>query len=249
MRAGDRMFAGKDAADCVRYLLARLQRKQIIHFLHVSKTGGTAVRAAIGQHLTTKTSAIFLHDHSFRLQDAAPGEKIVLFLRDPKDRFISAFYSRRRCGRPRYDVPWTRGEHSAFSHFKTANQLARSLSSDDPYERERGRAAMREIGLLSTSYYDWIGSDELLSQRNSDILFIGFQEELKADFNRLRDLLLLPNHLQLPTDEILAHRNPPTIEKQLDEIAVANLTAWYSRDIALYQRLRASRPGDHSGRV
>jgi hypothetical protein len=234
------MFVGKGKRLFLRYWLARLKSKQIVHFLHVSKTGGTAIRAAIGPHLTTESSAIFLHDHSFRLQDAAPGEKIILFFRDPIDRFTSAFYSRRRCGRPRYDVPWTRGERSAFEHFETANQLGRALSADDPCERERGTMAMREIGLLRMSYYDWIGSDELLSQRKSDILFIGFQEELKAGFNRLQHLLLLPDHLQLPTDEILAHRNPLDIEKQIDDIARANLTAWYSRDTALYQRLRAS---------
>jgi hypothetical protein len=223
-----------------RYFSSRLLAKQIVHFLHVSKTGGTAIKTAIDNHVSTENSAIFLHDHSFRLRHVGAGEKAVLFFRDPIARFVSAFYSRQRCGRPRYDIPWSRAEELAFTRFKTANQLGRDLSSTSQADQTAAHSAMRSIGLLNQSYYDWIESDDYFSRRGADILFIGLQEHLEDDFGTLKQLLGLPHHLRLPTNDVSAHRNPlGRIDKQLDDTARRNLAAWYARDIAFFERCLA----------
>jgi hypothetical protein len=217
-----------------RYFSALAHGRQIVHLLHISKTGGTALRYALQDHLTTKTSTIFLHDHTWHLRDIAPGQKAVMFFRHPISRFVSAFYSRRRCGRPRYDVPWNRAEAAAFAQFASPNHLARALSSHEPAQCAAAHAAMNEIRLLNDSFFKWIESDEYFAARAPDILLVGFQETLASDFNALKRLLQLPSRLELPADNWSSHRSPPA-DMRLDEIATANLAGWYARDIAFFE--------------
>jgi len=98
-------------------------RERPLHFLHIGKTGGTAVKHALKP--VAAPGYLMLHGHDVRLHDVAPDEQVFFFLRDPLSRFVSAFYSRQREGRPRYVVPWTPDEEAAFGRFRTANELAR----------------------------------------------------------------------------------------------------------------------------
>jgi hypothetical protein len=222
------------AAEFWRYVAATARRRQIVHLLHVSKTGGTAIKSALHGHLSTVTSAIFLHEHSWHLRNVAQGEKAVMFFRHPIRRFVSAFYSRQRCGRPRYEVPWNQAEAAAFAQFTAPNQLACALSSDDPGQLEAARAAMSGIRLLNDSFFKWVESDEYFAERAADILFVGFQENLTHDFMVLKGLLGLPPQLELPSDNWARHSNPGA-EGPLDETAAANLAIWYARDIAFFE--------------
>jgi hypothetical protein len=217
-----------------RYFTAVARGTQIVHLLHISKTGGTALKYALRGHLTTKTSTIFLHEHKWRLRDIARGQKAVIFFRHPIPRFVSAFYSRQRCGRPRYDVPWNQAEAAAFAQFASPNQLARALSSSESAQCAAAHTAMNGIRLLNTSFFKWIESDEYFALRAPDILLVGFQETLASDFNALKRLLQLPSRLELPTDSWCSHRSPPA-DVRLDEIATANLAGWYARDISFFE--------------
>ena len=220
-----------------RYFSAGVRGRQIVHLLHISKTGGTALKYALQGNLTTKTSTIFLHEHDWHLRDIAPGQKAVMFFRHPIPRFVSAFCSRRRCGRPRYDVPWNRPEAAAFAQFASPNQLARALSSHEPAQCAAAHAAMNGIRLLNDSFFKWIESDEYFASRAPDILLVGFQETLAADFNALKRLLQLPSRLELPADSWSGHRSPPA-DVRLDETATANLAVWYAQDIAFFEARR-----------
>jgi hypothetical protein len=208
-----------------------------VHLLHIGKTGGTALKAALRPWLEHGPWRIVLHPHAFTLRDVPVGDKAALFLRDPLARFASGFNSRLRQGRPRYHRPWSPEEAHAFLHFETPDALGRALSGPDPKLRARAEAAMRAIVHVNTSYYDWIESDAYLAERSDDVLLIGFQESLTADFARLKTLLELPE-AALPTDDLTAHRNPDTLDRSLDEQAAANLRRWYAHDIALVERLR-----------
>jgi hypothetical protein len=222
------------ATEFCRYVAAIARGKQIVHLLHISKTGGTAVKSTLRGHLTTRTSAIFLHEHSWHLRHVAQGQKAVMFFRHPIPRFVSAFNSRQRCGRPRYDVPWNQAEAAAFAQFTAPNQLACALSSDDPGRLEAARAAMSGIRLLNDSFFKWIESDEYFAERAADILFVGFQENLANDFEVLKGMLGLPRQLELPTDNWSRHGNPGA-DGRLDETAAENLAIWYARDIAFFE--------------
>ena len=92
---------------------------QVIHFLHIGKSGGTAIKHALNdaKHVESGLSFV-LHPHSTRLSDIPVGDKVLFTLRDPLSRFCSGFYSRLRKGQPRYNFEWSEGESRAFSKFK-----------------------------------------------------------------------------------------------------------------------------------
>ena len=81
-----------------------------LHFLHIGKTGGSAVKEAIAGR-----PGIALHEHGARLRDIPQGEPVFFTVREPLARYVSAFNSRLRAGRPRYDVPWSPDEAKAFA--------------------------------------------------------------------------------------------------------------------------------------
>ena len=199
-----------------------------LHFLHIGKTGGTAIK-----HALTPVAAerqIVLHGHGARLSDVATGEQVIFLLRDPLSRFVSAFYSRQREGRPRYVVPWTPEEEAAFGRFQTANALAHALSSTSPAERRKAERAMHIIAHVNSRYWDWLLGPDYLHSRGADIRFIGLQEHLAEDFAILRTRLGLPDTVRLPDDDVAAHRNPASVDRSLDETAIRNLSAWYAED-------------------
>ena len=47
-----------------------------MHFIHIGKTGGTAIKSAIKRYNSTKEFDIFIHNHEFKFKDALPGEYV-----------------------------------------------------------------------------------------------------------------------------------------------------------------------------
>lgn len=210
-------------------LVHKIQGKRCIHFLHIRKTGGTAIRYAL-QGCVSKRYVVSLHGHGVKLRDLPRGEGVIFFVRDPVTRFVSGFYSRKREGRPRHYSPWRPGEEQAFSNFSSPNELAVALSSKDREERLRAIDAMENISHLSSHYWDWFESEEYFRSRLSDIFFIGFQETLNEDFERLKAKLGLIYDATLPTDATKSHRTPLNFDRTLNATAIRNLRNWYRED-------------------
>jgi hypothetical protein len=214
----------------------RLRGREVVHFLHIGKTGGTAIKAALAAAPVTRYR-ILLHPHGVVLADLPRGDRVVFCLRDPVNRFVSGFFSRQRQGRPRYDSPWSPAEEEAFTRFSSPLVLGEALSAEDSGIRAAAEAAMRGIAHVRDSYWSWLGSEAQLLSRRKDILFVGFQESLHTDFLRLARLLDSPG--VLPADDISAHRNPESADRRLSVLARTNLERWYCRDydcIALCRR-------------
>lgn len=197
--------------------------------LHIGKTGGTAVKAALADVRTAGRFDLELHWHWTRLADVPRGERVVFFLRDPVDRFVSGFDNQRRGATPRYEHDWTPSEAIAFERFETATDLALALGSTDTAERAAAEAAMQGIDHVSTHYWDWFGDEPTFRSRLEDIFLVGFQETLNADFEELRDRLGLPETVRLPSDDVAAHRRP-TPPSPLPAEAEALIRRWYATD-------------------
>ena len=212
------------------YLLYKLQGKQIIHFMHVGKTGGSAVKNAIKEYLITDDYVIYSYSHDFTLRHVPDGDKTIFFLRDPVTRFVSGFYSRKRQGLPRQLNPWSSDEKTAFNNFDSPNQLALALSSKNLIEKEKAEHAMKSIGHVRNLYWEWFENADYLCSREPDILFIGFQETLTEDFEILKLKLNLPKNLMLSNDEKASHRTPEHMDKSLENEAIINLQKWYKDD-------------------
>jgi Sulfotransferase family len=216
-----------------------MQGKHGVHFLHIGKTGGTAINHALAPYRETARYVIKRHGHNKSLRDIPDGEGVIFFLRNPLTRFTSGFNSRLRRGEPRAHNPWSAAEEEAFSRFDTPNRLATALSSDDDEVRQRARAAMQSIEHVRDSFWKWFESEEYFLSRMEDIFFIGFQENLSQDFETVKLKLGLPQSVTLPSDDVLAHRNPSHLDKTLDDRALENLKRWYAEDIKFYVKCKS----------
>jgi hypothetical protein len=202
-----------------------------LHFLHIGKTGGTAVKQCLQDNAGATDYELLLHGHDVTLRDVPRGEKILFVIRDPLTRFVSGFNGRMREDLPRYHYPWKDAERMAFERFTTPDDLARALSSDDREERLAAEHAMRNIGHVNTPYSYWFGDERAVRKRLSDIFFIGFQDRLDDDFELLKRKLDLPAEARLPSEEIAAHRTPLGFSQYLGDEARANLERWYADDL------------------
>jgi hypothetical protein len=216
--------------------------------LHVPKTGGTAVKAALAGQ-TPPGVRLLLHSLGVALADLPPDDELFLFLRDPVARFVSGFEGRRREGRPAHYRPWTPAERRAFERFPSADVLALALRSDKDDERQRAQAAMKIIRHGRDHFSDWLGDSDLVRSRRDRILLIGWQETLEQDFAALRGLLGLPADIRLPADQAVAHRADPrnAAGRQLSPAAAEAIRDWYAADYALIDLLEGlgltRRPG------
>ena len=213
-------------------VLVRTPTKAPVHFLHVRKTGGTAVIEALRP--VADQYGIVLHGHATRLVDIPRDQFVFFFLRHPVPRFVSGFYSRLRRGLPRHYYEWSTAETEAFEYFRTPNELAESLSSSDSELTMRAHRAMLAIRHVKNTYEDWFCGTNELEDRFDSILYVGLQETLKSDFDRLKTLLGLPCSVLLPSDSTLAHRTPTHFDRRLSPLAERNLSCWYKGDIEFY---------------
>jgi len=226
-----------------------------LHFLHVGKTGGTAIKRAMraGGVRRTPYGRLVLHRHRFTLRDVPEDDFIVFCVRDPVARFASGFYSRRDKGRPRHDVEWSPAEAKVFAAFATPEQLAGALAGDDPEQRELAEFALRHVRHLSLQRRI-VGPVPELRRRLDHVVFIGRQETLDADWKQLKAVLEIDRDLALPTDPVEAHRRTTPERPDFDEVQLAALRDWYARDYRLLrfcEEVRAARgqTGTRLGRL
>ncbi len=98
---------------------------------------------------------------------------------------------------------------------------------------------MRTVAHVRDSYWKWFEREDYFLSRLEDLFFIGFQEQLSADFEIFKSKLGLPVNLLLPTDPIQAHANQPGLDKTLQNDAVENLRRWYAGDFLFLDLCRS----------
>lgn len=211
-----------------------------VHFIHVSKAGGSVLRYAIrearkesGGQLDSQWGPIWGHNHLFRLSDLEEGDMAVFPLRDPVTRFVSGFYSRLREGAPRYYIRHTRAERQAFEWFPTPQELADALAERWGTKRWRAKFAMQSIGHLKRRMTFWTGKPSYLQKNLDKVLYIARQETLSDDWVKIKELLGLPPDLALSTDDTIAHRTEYTGDRTIGEKGTEALRAWYADDYKL----------------
>lgn len=91
---------------------------------------------------------------------------------------------------------------------------------------------MISIRHVRDTYWRWFASREYLDTRLDDLLLIQWFPDITPTFPRLRDLLWLPDGIELPTDDVRTHRSPVDVDRNLGDVARTNLEKWYGRDYA-----------------
>lgn len=213
-----------------------------IHFLHIRKSGGTAIKYALrqaakthGDPLQTPYGALVHHPHGVRLDDLPPDDQAMFSVRDPASRFVSGFYSRLRKGAPRYNREWSDAERKCFGWFSTPQELAEALTKGWGPQRKKAEFAMKSIRHLRKPMIWWTGTADEFRSKLGRVLYIARQETLDEDFQRLKKLLDLPADLALPSDPVQAHRFTGDADRSLTPKMVAALREWYADDYALIE--------------
>ena len=117
-----------------------------LHVFHIGKTGGTALNQTLLAHGDESRYRLVFGGHTLTLGDVPAGEKFMFVIRDPLERFVSAFNGRLREDRPRYHYPWRDEEKVAFAIFKTPDELATALSSSDAGTRQQAEGDQHDLG-------------------------------------------------------------------------------------------------------
>jgi hypothetical protein len=213
--------------------------RSLAHFLHLGKTGGTALKVAL-RAVESPLFTIEVHRHAVRLSDLSDADRFFFSTRDPVTRFVSGFLSRQRQGAPAHNSPWRPLEEIAFVRFDAPESLALALGAEDETLRLQAEEAMSAIEHVNQGYWYWFGDESQLAAAADRVLWIGRQERLDEDLPFLAQALGL-DELSLPADPSLAHVAPPGTNKELSEEAAANVRRWYARDyefLALCDELR-----------
>ncbi len=230
------LFARATVRGRAMALEAKLRGRRPLHFLHIAKTGGTAIKHALEGHSLTRDFRVILHDHAYTLNMVPAGETAAFCVRDPVARFRSGFEDRYREAQPRYYYPWTKQEKSRSREFKTAQELALALGSRGSALRELAEDAMRTIQHVRETYHWVFGGLEGLKSRIDRVSFVGFQDDLAGSFERFKNFLVLPADLSLPQDDFSAHRHTG-VRTPFSDAAIENLREWYAEDYRIYDFL------------
>ena len=227
-----------------------------VHFIHVSKTGGTALRHGIrasrvkaGGSLVSRWGEVWGHDHGFRLSDVGPDDVAVVPLRDPVARYVSAFVSRLHRGAPRYFNEWTDAERRSFDWFPTPQALADALAEPSGELRERAEFALRSIRHVKKPMTHWTGEAHYVRERIGTVLYFARQETLGADWEVLKELLGLPKEQMLSSDPVIAHRTHYLADREISAKGVSALREWYAGDYDVLALAEAVRQGRFRARL
>ena len=211
-----------------------------LHLLHIRKSGGTAIKAALWpergtkkQPVSTSEGDLFQHPHQFRMEDMPAGDLAIFSVRDPASRFVSGFYSRLRKGAPRYNREWSQAEKKCFGWFSTPQELAGALTKGWGPARKKAEFAMNSIRHISRPMVWWTGEADEFRKRLPQVFYIARQETLDDDFERLKRLLNLPQEVALPSDPVAAHRLTKDVDRTLTPAMLEALREWYAADYEL----------------
>ena len=181
--------------------------------LHIPKTGGTFLTDLIIHNLQSRPApALFYAPHAMSAAQAVevfgPGTRLALVLRDPLERLVSAFYSRRRQGRPDYDTPWTEAEAKVFARYPDLGAIARALASPRPGRRQHARRALASMTLVPRDYAHAFGPATQAGPLIDRVTLCPPIEALSRKLDAIMTGLGLPDY-ELPPRPVQNRAEPP----------------------------------------
>jgi len=208
-----------------------------IHFLHIGKNAGTQIKAICNKYSDKFGFKKFVMcNHDVYLKDLPKGAPYFFSIRDPIDRFRSAFYSRKRKGQPRIYSEWSAHDEKAFGDFEHANNLAESLFEGGEIGM-KAFCAMKSIRHTAQNQSDWFYLCGNFLSIHPPIWIIR-QEQLHSDMNVFLHRIGIKEEkvpLELEKNHVKAHKNDYTFTVNLSEKAKNNLRIWYAQDFMFYR--------------
>ena len=160
-----------------------------------------------------------------KLTNLLKDNNIAILIRDPITRFISIFFH--------YYRSYTKGVldksyYYIYERFKTPNQLAEALNSENLNDKKIALSAFRVITHLRYDFNYYLGKDRInYIHNNNNKVFIIRQEYYKNDFKLYYDYIIKKLNLENRFDKFFSDIKNNTDEyknlKNLSEKAISNL--------------------------
>lgn len=211
-----------------------------ICLLHIGKTGGTFIKSILSDSAQKRN--VYLGGHGDTListiRHFGLDRRLGFFFRDPEERFVSGFQSRLRRGRPRYNINWTTEEAVAFSFFKTPNDLAEALSSEDDRNRSAAHFAFEKIFHLKQNYVHYLHSPKAIEYEKGAGNIVVCCETKNIDIHIDRILSEL-GAVRRENKEYEKNAAPESAYTALTEKAKASLHSHWSEEFRIYETCKA----------
>ena len=142
--------------------------------LHIGKTGGSYLRSILRHNRKHWQRPLQLLRHRATLENtlenSGADRQLAFTFRNPTERFVSAFYSRQRQGRPTYQFNWSAEEAAAFLWFNSAESLALALEAEGEAQRSAAHFAFNAIDHLQSNLAHHLTSPDALNLSKGQIV-------------------------------------------------------------------------------
>jgi hypothetical protein len=211
----------------------------MLTFIHIGKTGGSTV-----QKILNIKQYHLIKNYDFN-------NKFIIWVRNPIARFVSAFNMsyvnvnfkkfikntkdlglrsvllKKRINRyltKETDYIFGKRYDELINFFKTPNNLAEGLSSDNKGTRERAEELMNSpLEHINKGIGWYLNNGRFVKNRNDKIVFVGKQETMDEDIEKLGTLL----KRELKNDETRINFYSTEESKYLSPLAIENIKKFY----------------------
>ena len=200
-----------------------------VYFLHIGKSGGTILKSIFSNQKNQRKELKFIGlPERYKLYQLNSKQKYIFSIRNPIDRYLSAFTSRKK----KSDV-WTKEYYSiegfGFYLYDDANKLAEDLYCKNLFKMVKAHISMRCIPIINENIFSWFTLNDL---KKNPPLFIFENSTINEDWKNFSVIFNfdendMSNHM---------HMRNKTLDKKskLSEIAKHNLKKYYKIDFEIY---------------
>lgn len=232
------------------YYLRYLDDDKYVHYLHIGRNAGTTIKEFNSRVSELTPIKIMSHEHKISLSDIPPKADYFFSIRDPIERFYSAFYwrRRRRDEAALSDVDsYSDQERKAFTRFREANDLAENLFADGEVGLN-AFAAMQEIKHIMRPQHSWFPTVEEVFVRRPPLAIVRLKK-MREDLNFLAAKFQLDLDAIWREREVQHHQNNYADKPPLSPRAIENLKRWYATDFQFYEMANSWIAQNQEGRT
>ena len=211
----------------INYKLKSYPKKQIF-FFHISKCAGTALRDTFNEISSNSENKILRFGHAVKARHVnfMKKNRYLINIREPIDRFLSAFYDRKKSKNLIDPV-----EINCFKIFPDANLLGEALNSNDEKLINKAKFALTKIALVNHRYKDWF---DIKFLKTHQPYFIFEQENIQQDFKIFCKKINYEEKIILK----IVNKNQIYPEKTiLTDLSKKNLKLFFKEDFEIYNYL------------